>query len=494
MHELAYAAHSGYGVQQQALLTAVFLANASGLRLVLPPWFARESISSWLFDPTVSRGCSKDNRTLPLGVRSKMDLTERGSQELCRRCTQAFDAHGSLWDIRRLVQTRPLACHDCQRTCSRLHLDARLFGAYPPDAHAWRRRFGPANCGAVMPPDSPGWCDSLLAAIGSELNDLASEQSRSTTSVCVGPLNDWFYTWIQKYRDSRGNFVEDTHNRTVLGACARSHPLARQLDQLGLPAQERVYSLLPRLFSERCGTCVFVRLPDNDQSPRTLDRYLRWPDMANTVARQHARLVGGRNATFEVVSSCHPAAACSSVVQKQLAVLTGAVTKRRARGEPPLSSLISSLGAASSGPPARSSHPPVWKLGGMEPATVSGAVSLLARELAISAGAARIVYDQLRCARCQHVHQLRRRSDKRFSSFFQAIERLHRQLLTIDRPAPPHRFHVARPRVERERLFDAREQKVADLQQQLREERARSALLRELFDSLQGRLQPVKAS
>ena len=47
---------------------------------------------------------------------------------------------------------------------------------------------------------------------------------------------------------------------------------------------------------------------------------------------------------------------------------------------------------------------------------------------------------------------------------------------------------------EREQVFEARAEEVADLKRQLHDERVRSAQLRELFDSLQGRLQPEKAS
>ena len=47
---------------------------------------------------------------------------------------------------------------------------------------------------------------------------------------------------------------------------------------------------------------------------------------------------------------------------------------------------------------------------------------------------------------------------------------------------------------ERERQFEAKAQELSELQHQLREERARSAQLRELFDSLQGRLKPDKTS
>ena len=47
---------------------------------------------------------------------------------------------------------------------------------------------------------------------------------------------------------------------------------------------------------------------------------------------------------------------------------------------------------------------------------------------------------------------------------------------------------------ERERQFEAKAQELSELQHQLREERERSAQLRELFDSLQGRLKPDKTS
>ena len=47
---------------------------------------------------------------------------------------------------------------------------------------------------------------------------------------------------------------------------------------------------------------------------------------------------------------------------------------------------------------------------------------------------------------------------------------------------------------EQQREFEARAEEVADLKQQLHDERVRSAQLRELYDSLQGRLKPEKAS
>ena len=62
----------------------------------------------------------------------------------------------------------------------------------------------------------------------------------------------------------------------------------------------------------------------------------------------------------------------------------------------------------------------------------------------------------------------------------------------------PRFFKLAAAQVaqlpEREQAFKARAEEVADLKQQLHDERVRSAALRELFDSLQGRLKPEKAS
>ena len=49
---LSYAMHSGGGVQLQALTNAIFLANATGRRLYVPPWLVRNNMSRVMWDPT----------------------------------------------------------------------------------------------------------------------------------------------------------------------------------------------------------------------------------------------------------------------------------------------------------------------------------------------------------------------------------------------------------------------------------------------------------
>ena len=123
--EVSYVPHSGAGVQYQSLLAAAFLANATGARLVVPPWLTRQEMGSTLWHPIwVGRSCSKHyhgRRVHP----KKQALAKMSEKVLCdaAQCAVAGQAWSRpreslptflrLYDLRGLVATRKRSCDDC---------------------------------------------------------------------------------------------------------------------------------------------------------------------------------------------------------------------------------------------------------------------------------------------------------------------------------------------------------------------------------------------
>jgi len=159
-----------------------------------------------------------------------------------------------------------------------------------------------------------------------------------------------------------------------------------------------------------CGTCLYIRLPDRNQTAGKLRTYLSSAEFKQ-LAREHAyALVTTPVATFELVSACKPAAICNNIVRQGLLSACNNM-KARARGRNV----------------TRNSCNEVVRQR-LESLSTSGdetsRIAKLRDHLMISAKNAEIVYDQLRCARCDRVHQLQSVS----SSFYHAISRLHHQL------------------------------------------------------------------
>ena len=117
MNELSYTTHSGYGVQMQALLQATFLANVSGRRLVVPPMLSREQMSDLLWHHKFGRACNGPKLAAEGGLDStQVKLNAESEHVIKRHCKRPaatpFDAFENLFDLNRLVSSRPRACKD----------------------------------------------------------------------------------------------------------------------------------------------------------------------------------------------------------------------------------------------------------------------------------------------------------------------------------------------------------------------------------------------
>ena len=241
-------------------------------------------------------------------------------------------------------------------------------------------------------------CRKLIAMI----NEAAERQQGAGDKVlCLGPLNDWFYT--------------AQFDVSILRRCAR-YPLAASLERNGLPLRTKAAEMVASLRPSQCDACVYMRLPDGDHRPSSLaaafaacnrstsnrlagafrtSGVVGALDGAGTAResgelpapQKEAAVVHGRQ-HVEVVSSCRPVNECRI-----------AISQLDLRGA------IGNLDVE-------------WHLGGLP--------SGLAADLNLSAENAAVHFDVVRCARCNKATSLTRRSDT--SSFWGQIKRLHHRM------------------------------------------------------------------
>jgi hypothetical protein len=232
---LTFTAHSGFGVQVQALTAAVFLANATGRALVVPPWLLRNNVTSLVWDPhtLLSRKCKSQD--ILTGHRV---LTRLYDHLLCDSLPHAhtLNSFSSVYDLDALVKalpwnTRPAVGDECTPTrrggkrnpkrkgghlhCPIMDLETHLHHV-PLASGMVRSGWRWSNTGMdASNPDcdqafvhlwpSESSCERLLQAIA-DAGRLLNGSTRS--ALCVGPLNDWLFQhpctalWLE-YRDKR---------------------------------------------------------------------------------------------------------------------------------------------------------------------------------------------------------------------------------------------------------------------------------------------------
>ena len=419
---LSYAVHSGSGVQLQALTAAVFLANVTERALFVPPWLKQQDVSSLMWDP---KGFAVRKCKHPWIDGSKHKLNQMSEAELCRMCRKNsyanLDTFASIYDYRALVKPlsilTPSRCKLCKGRgllCpTRIDLDPHLLHLARDDAHRLHWNWSTtgnstekAECGQTMEhlrPSSAS-CSRLLHAV-SDASETLDRANRS--SICVGPLNDWLF---EKPHGS---------DSTILGRCSTSHPLARQLFRSGLPLRREVLRLVPQILPDACDVCIYARLPDNRRTIVALQDALFSLEgrtllaaLAKAWNASHLR-VGG----LALVNSCgsseceHPFSVESASTQF---ASTSNSTKKLLRDQQ------DNFLASTKREQREAGRQALQRLG-------------------IGIESARILYDQLRCARCANLFGLAAGSSRsahlrgnagyrETSSFFKTISHLHNQL------------------------------------------------------------------
>ena len=288
MNELSYGTHSGYGVQMQALLQATFLANVSGRRLVVPPMLSREQMSDLLWHHKFGRACNGPKLAAEGGLDStQVKLNAESEHVIKRHCKRPaatpFDAFENLFDLNRLVSSRPRACKD-GLLCPALHVDM----------HLGTLRLN-RNCTAPK----PFTCDDLLGLLFDAPRPPFALLNGPT--LCLGALNDWFYT-------SPGRPATEG---TILRRCEQSYPLAMELDRFGLPLRPRIAQAATSFFKEECDGCLYVRLPDDRATPKALAASLR-------LCHAWSAPTTDQSIHVELVSNCRPVDACAAEASSML--------------------------------------------------------------------------------------------------------------------------------------------------------------------------------
>jgi hypothetical protein len=441
--------HSGAGVQLQSLLSAVFLANATSARLVVPPWLSRASMGGGLlWHPLwVGRSCDRTYNSTRVH-RKKQGLARVSTQKLCesRICARQWPTFGRLFDLKPyLVASRERTCDDCEkgsrgvRLCPRVDIDVHLVSA-EANGHCTK---------AVS-------CAATLRAVSDALSAQTSQSGTAPRVACLGPLNDWFF--------------EAGDPDTPLQRCAASHPLARELDLLGLPPHPRVAALLPALFGQTsCARCLYARLSERDAAPRALVQRLAATGLL--LPPRHIPRRGGHGTEQDPLNE--PARAATPELWEAPArekTLTSQRTPRHVSQAPiQWTELVSNCAprdacVAAVMDTARAGAQSARRQGNMHNHLDLGhvivhddasAISQLAKTLGLSSQNAAIAFDALRCARCAEVVPLDARLSETSglkanmssqyrpakgvrqtehmsttSSFFQMILRLHRRLAT----------------------------------------------------------------
>ena len=368
-HEFTFPGHSGYGNQVQALLAALFLSRAANRRVVVPPLLSsgKDERSASL---AVSGGIAGRRCTFPASPRIKHEevMTKNNSRLIDRRkatllamAEVRFGAvcqgeHGA--DERRAVDPErswahfsftagfAARCYRCTErpVCKTLH--ATLLHKEPELLATTRCANGTKE---LTPAQTPS-CAEIVRIVATH---------RTSRMLCLGPLNDRFYTHI-------------------LPKCASSFPLARALAQFGLPLGAGVRDALPWARPSSCRLCLYARVQDGKESSQRSRRKL----MAS-IERRLKKLAP--HGPVEIVVNCKPWHECEAAFRN--------LTARR------------------------------WII--LHPAHEAELASL--RSMGLAPGNAAVVYDQVRCARCQQVEHFvghgNRMSEQ--SSFLQQIQRLH---------------------------------------------------------------------
>ena len=338
MNELAYVLHSGSGVQSQSLLQAAFLANVSGAKLVVPPWLTRAQMGKSLFNMNmIGRSCGRRYEGYHVNAK-KQKLAELSSNRLCTLCrnNKLPTLASSLYDLSGIVPSmRDATCDDVCKACTRIDLDVALLSARM-NGHCTR------NLG----------CNDTIHALQEARSDRSRSSKRSSPTLCLGPLNAWFFA---------------AGPRTPTERCAASHPLARRLMTRGLPLHPKALSLLHTggLLGRigPCARCLYARLSDRDATPEALLKRLH--SMPSTALTTILATGASRDQQIEFVSNCAPWDACVEAL-RQSANTTMHV-----------------------------------QLVAHENVTRSGMEVSNALGLPLELG--RIAFDQLRCARCQEI-------------------------------------------------------------------------------------------
>ena len=121
---LSYAMHSGGGVQLQALTNAIFLANATGRRLYVPPWLVRNNMSRVMWDPT---GITGRKCKTPYIDMSKQQINALSENMLCGLCDKLpegrLESFASIYALDEMVRPLPTMtkeqCDACRRATKR---------------------------------------------------------------------------------------------------------------------------------------------------------------------------------------------------------------------------------------------------------------------------------------------------------------------------------------------------------------------------------------
>ena len=393
--QLHYSAHSGSGVQLQALTAAAFLANATGHALLVPPWLMRNDMSTWLWDPrTMGRRC----RIAKISPEKHL-LAEQSTRNVCDRlCRNKNHADSMLqtgswmqmYDLRSIARIKVQTCDDCPG-CRSVDLDTHMLYHGQEDRRLPNRSMR-ENCTRLEHEmrSYSGWCHQRMLAVSSAS---ARVRQRGRTALCVGPLNDFLFS------------APYGHQGTILGGCSGTHPLARTLDEQGLPLRHEVLAAVQSLLPDACDLCIYSRLSDRkpESQPAELSELLR-----RRLALMAPRM-RGLAGQIEMVSSCSPLDACREALLGTTRNTTLALDYAR---------LLDRV---------------AWRVGAEK-----HLVAELGQALRLGLEKARIAFDVLRCARCRTIAPASSRSSK--STFYQMIRRTHKRLYAM---GPPNAIDIA---------------------------------------------------
>merc|ERR1712087_375338 len=197
---------------------------------------------------------------------------------------------------------------------------------------------------------------------------------QSPMPLCLGPLNNYFRV-------------------NVLEHCRGNHLTARVLLKYGLPLQLGLRPWQERFLNNTCDLCTYVRL--NDRRKGFLrERATFATSVMEAALRQRSSIAMARSAItkLEVVTNCEPLQECKRLLLQNM-----------------------SMG----------NYKQVTLIGGDEEHD-KAAVTSLANITGLSTTNAFMMYDQLRCSRCEHaVHANPNASQSSHSSFWEQIARLH---------------------------------------------------------------------
>lgn len=452
---LTFAQHSGFGNQIQGLLAAIFLSAASRQTLLVPPLltFSADGVRSAalnLEDPLTSDywqrmpGCingSLDGRKEALLMRAEEQVAMacacmRNESCLHKRSVIRFNLHCHMVTRHNLCRSGKLAIDADPQLLPHGHRASRARPRWTKqldvDLRSWRAAHPRAMTAARLPgadqiydlsqfdtrsrqcsdgqvcdrmdatllnsqvASAGPWCDDGVTMPSCEatlpqlrLRNDTSSPWRHTT--CLGPLNDYFQQASPPLR-----------------RCAAQEPLAETLDRFGLPLRDELRAWIDAHLPRPCALCVYVRFRDKELLRGNLSFGL-----ARAVEAEYAAWLGGHvgiiNGTLaggiEVVSGCSPLHACLQDLSQPQKRLSGWWGRRRQRETPAEREMRFGLAAR------------------LETHTRGdAALRQLAATLQLDEELSAIVFDQVRCARCEAIT-----SRNTQSSFWQQIERLHRR-------------------------------------------------------------------